>query len=148
MSASGLSRPGKVCFDSSADAVRQSITTVVDALQTANLGQNNLSSVEIVLAEVLNNVAEHAYPETGPAGPVEINYTIESDGVHFHISDQGHPMPDGKLPVGKEQDLDVDLMDLPEGGFGWFMIHTLARDIVYERVGPQNFLTFRIATGV
>jgi serine/threonine-protein kinase RsbW len=32
--------------------------------------------------------------------------------------------------------------DLPEGGFGWYLIRTLARDVRYDRNGVTNCLTF------
>ena len=35
-----------------------------------------------------------------------------------------------------------DIQDMPEGGFGWFMIHTLADSINYERIDDENRFTF------
>ena len=34
--------------------------------------------------------------------------------------------------------------DLPEGGFGWYLIRDLARDVNYEREGWCNVLTLRL----
>jgi serine/threonine-protein kinase RsbW len=42
----------------------------------------------------------------------------------------------------------VDLMDLPEGGFGWFLIKDLAKDVVYARVEGENRLQLRVAVAV
>jgi serine/threonine-protein kinase RsbW len=36
---------------------------------------------------------------------------------------------------------ELDLMDLPEGGFGWFMIHSLCKEISFEREHNRNCLT-------
>jgi serine/threonine-protein kinase RsbW len=57
-------------------------------------------------------------------------------------------MPDGQLPLGQPTAVDVDLMDLPEGGFGWFLIQDLARDVTYVRVGSENRLDMRLAVGL
>ena len=57
-------------------------------------------------------------------------------------------MPDGQTPVGAAADLDVDFCDMPEGGFGWFLIKDLAKDVNYHREGVQNHLHLRIAVGI
>ena len=61
------------------------------------------------------------------------------------ILDQGLPMPDGQAPVGMAKNLDVDIMDMPEGGFGWFLIQNLAKDVRYGRINDQNRLALRLA---
>ena len=57
-------------------------------------------------------------------------------------------MPDGKLPIGQLSPLDVETRDLPEGGFGWFLIQHLAKDVTYCRAGDQNWLKLRLAIGM
>ncbi|WP_280514091.1 hypothetical protein [Allosediminivita pacifica] len=37
-----------------------------------------------------------------------------------------------------------DPAGLPEGGFGWFLIHELARELAYRHDGGMNRLTFRL----
>ncbi|MEL7081583.1 MAG: ATP-binding protein, partial [Pseudomonadota bacterium] len=54
-------------------------------------------------------------------------------------------MPDGETPLGRPANLNVDKMDLPEGGFGWFLIKDLAKDVDYKRVGWENRLSLRLA---
>ncbi len=57
-------------------------------------------------------------------------------------------MPGGQLPLGMSQSLNVGLCDLPEGGFGWFLIKDLAKDLKYRRIGQENHLHLRIAITV
>ena len=47
-------------------------------------------------------------------------------------------MPNGQPPFGFAPDVTVALDDLPEGGFGWFLIKDLARDVSYERQGNEK----------
>ena len=54
-------------------------------------------------------------------------------------------MPNGETPVGKTIDMDVDLQDIPEGGFGWLLIKGLANEVSYQRRSWQNMLQFRLA---
>ena len=57
-------------------------------------------------------------------------------------------MPNGQLPLGMAQDVDVDMMDLPDGGFGWFLIKDLAKDVRYHRIGEVNQLDLRLAVAI
>ncbi|MEO0991902.1 MAG: ATP-binding protein, partial [Pseudomonadota bacterium] len=103
-----------------------------------------LDTVELVLAEVLNNVVEHAYAEINP-GFINLNLAVEPDGLHVEVVDVGAPMPNGEPPMGCAPDPEVELSDMPEGGFGWFLIRDLARDLTYERRDRANHTSFRIA---
>ena len=65
------------------------------------------------------------------------------DQLRFHIKDKGLPMPGAEPPVGHPPYVG-SLDDLPEGGFGWFLIRTLSRDLEYRRVGELNLLSFGV----
>ncbi len=141
-------QPVTVCVQSSEMAVREALNGVIEGLRPLALDVEEVGTVEIVLAEALNNIVEHAYPVPAADQPIDINCNICSDGLHVTIEDKGHPMPDGKAPIGMAQNLDVDLMDLPEGGFGWFLIQDLAKDVRYHRHDTVNRLDLRIAISV
>ncbi|MEP5731611.1 MAG: ATP-binding protein [Sulfitobacter sp.] len=128
--------------------MREALAEVVSRLESAGFELDLVSTVELVLAEVLNNIIEHAYPPSGPQGPIEIRCKGMPDGLHFNVMDMGLAMPDGQLPTGNSQELDVDIEDLPEGGFGWFLIKDLAQDVIYQRVREENHLSLRIQTVV
>lgn len=140
--------PFQVAVQSSELAVREALAELLTALRPLNLDVEESGTVELVLAEVLNNIVEHAYPVPEPDGPITIQCELGRDGLHFQIRDEGKAMPDGTLPAGKRSRLDVDLIDLPEGGFGWFLIQDLARDVTYTRVGCENHLHMRLAVGL
>ncbi len=127
--------------------VRTAIEQVLSGLSPANLSEEDAGTVQIVLAEVLNNVIEHAYADSTEHGPIEIECRACPDELELRVLDQGLPMPDAQVPMGKSHDLDVDLMHLPEGGFGWFMIQNLTRDVKYFRSGGRNVLQFWLPTG-
>ena len=129
-------------------AVRDALGQFLSALQPLSLSVEEAGTVELVLAEVLNNIVEHAYPEADTAGFITIACAHRQDGLHLQITDEGKPMPDGIAPLGQRASLDVELDDLPEGGFGWFLIQDLAKDVLYQRIGTENQLTMRLAVAV
>ena len=139
--------PFRVCVESGQFAAREALNKFLDALRPLELDVEESGTIELVLAEVLNNIVEHAYPPSHPSGPIAIECAHGQDGLILKIKDEGHAMPDGKMPLGELSHLDVELEDMPEGGFGWFLITHLAKDVRYERVGRENHLDMRLAVG-
>lgn len=140
--------PFTVSITSSEIAVREALEQFLAELQPLELDVEEAGTVELVLAEVLNNIVEHAYPDPASAGRISISCVHHPDGLHLQVTDQGMPMPNGQAPLGQKVSLDVDLEDLPEGGFGWFLIQDLAKDVLYKRVGGENQLSIRLAVAV
>jgi len=102
--------------------------------------------LEIALAEVFNNIVEHAYADRDD-GQVEITVEMLPPGMHFAIVDTGAPMPAGRLPSGQTADPELSGHEQPEGGYGLHLIRIIAKKLRYKRVGDENHLTFRIALG-
>lgn len=140
--------PFTVSIISDEMAVRNALAEFLTALKPLDLGGEETGTVELVLAEVLNNVVEHAYPDPAAVGRISITCALKTDGLHLHITDEGEPMPEGVAPVGRQASVDVAFDDLPEGGFGWFLIQDLAKDVTYQRVGAENHLSLRLAVAI
>jgi serine/threonine-protein kinase RsbW len=140
--------PFDVSVTTGQTAVREALSCLLEKLVPLDLDVEEAGTVELVVAEALNNIVEHAYPTPADDGPIDIRCEHKADGLHLHITDEGAPMPDGQLPVGMSPNLDVDLGDMPEGGFGWFLIKDLAKDVSYIRHGSRNQLALRLAVGV
>lgn len=138
----------KVEFTSGPFAVREAMVEILAGLGPLNLDGEELGTVELVLVEALNNVVEHAYPEEDPAGPISVSGMQSDKGLNFQIIDHGRPMPDEEVPMGKQANIDVDMYDLPEGGFGWFLIRDLAKDVQYNRRDDRNILDLRLAVAI
>ena len=91
--------------------------------------------VQVVLAEVINNVVEHAY--AGPGfGAVALRVTLTKTSLCLHLTDWGHPFPASVKPAGQMP----DPQDRNEGGYGWFLIRALASRTRYTRKTGQNRL--------
>jgi serine/threonine-protein kinase RsbW len=130
-------------FTADPAAVRDALASLLAMAPVLGLGADDRGTVELVLAEVLNNVAEHAY--AGGSGPVEVDLQVTAAGLSCRVADVGLAMPDGMLPTGRLPSAQPEaLEDLPEGGFGWYLIRTLTADLTYARSAGQNRLTFVI----
>lgn len=123
--------------------LRSALAQVRDFLSGAGFSKCVLGSVEIVLAEAANNVIEHAYADV-PNGQVEMRLKITDTGLDAVLEDEGAAMPNGKIPEGRHHDLNVDLHDLPEGGFGWSLIREMTDGLTYNRIGERNQLSMHM----
>jgi serine/threonine-protein kinase RsbW len=136
------SRPDaqSLVFTADPAAVRSALAQLLAGSPVQDLPDDDRGTVELVLAEVLNNIAEHAY--AGGSGPVEVGLCATPLGIACRIVDRGLAMPGGKLPEGGLPD--VAPPDFPEGGFGWHLIRSLTADLTYARSAGQNRLSFLI----
>ncbi len=124
--------------------VRRGVQKVAHDLARQGITREDLGTLEIVLAEALNNIVEHAYPED-TSGDITLTVRLRSTSVMVEIQDNGRPMPQGRAPIGNHPMTEFDNQDaMPEGGYGWFMIRELVRDLVYDRHDGNNFLLFRL----
>jgi serine/threonine-protein kinase RsbW len=131
-------------FASTEMAAREALIALKTALISTNLTEDQISSIEIAVAEATNNVVEHAYPGH-EAGPVQIACHRDCGSVVVCLSDRGAALPDLTPPEGKLAEFSTSLADLPEGGFGWFLIRELVSDLRYQRIDGSNFLRLTFA---
>ena len=126
-------------FPSSQIATRNALGEVMRALAPLGLDEDRRGSLEILLAETLNNVVEHAYPGE-PGGVIEMQCETCDDTLRITVQDRGVALVNG-IPEGLPAELGDRLEDLPEGGFGWFLIRQLSETVTYLRQGDRNNLS-------
>ncbi|WP_281966509.1 ATP-binding protein [Roseovarius nanhaiticus] len=132
----------RLIFTASPEGVRDALRNLRAYLHASQLGDDASGTVEIVLAEALNNVAEHAYAMSGD-GDVRLEVTLSCGHLQADITDAGSPLPGLDLPRGTPPCLDKGI-DLPEGGFGWFLIHRLTSALTYRREKGRNHLHIEV----
>lgn len=125
------------------ESVRVALMRIAAELLAAGITEEDAATAELVLAEVLNNVVEHAFAGCGE-GWIEVTIAPEEAELACEVRDNGRPMPGGAPPGGSAPACGQALESLPEGGFGWFLIHSLARELAYARESGANLLGLRI----
>ncbi|MGP9788734.1 ATP-binding protein [Roseinatronobacter sp. NSM] len=89
----------------------------------------------LVLAEVCSNIARHAYGHDH--GKITLHLSLVGDGVECLVRDHGvefNPLAQDDMPPDPDA--------LCEGGYGWFLIKELTRDLQYSRKMSENILGF------
>ncbi|MCP3970870.1 MAG: ATP-binding protein [Rhodobacteraceae bacterium] len=136
----------RVEVDACAIAVRGVLADIRSQWRVGAVDPDLCRTGELVLAEVLNNVVEHA--QAGRMdGVIRLQIAAGPGQLTCLVQDDGCPMPEGKLPAGRMARIGKDIDSLPEGGFGWNMIRTLTRDLEYRRIDNWNHLSFAIDKG-
>lgn len=108
--------------------------------------EQEAGTLELILAEVLNNIVEHGYDNCGE-GSITLSIVRDQRGMNCAVSDDGVALPLGCLLNDTDASGDharPEPGDLPEGGFGWFLIRDLAEGLGYNREGGRNLLAFRL----
>lgn len=139
---------GEVIFHLPAtnEGVRSGVLNASGLIAEYGASEDDLTAIELALAEVLNNVVEHAYEGTTD-GEMELRIDNQAPHIFVRVIDTGRPMPKGRLPMGNAADAELEDFQQDEGGYGLYMIRQLARKLRYTREGHENHLAFRITLG-
>ncbi|MEC8668753.1 MAG: ATP-binding protein [Pseudomonadota bacterium] len=143
-------QPGQITLPTAPEKVRAALADLRRRLSPLGFEEEELGSVELVTAEALNNIVEHAHGGNSH-GQIRLTWDFGATGLLIRIEDDGTPMPDGRMPLmdhAGAPEPPAHLPDLPEGGFGWFLITALARNVQYRRERDLNVLTYRLAVGL
>ncbi len=129
--------------------VRRALVSIgarfVDVLDPERLGR-----LELVLAEVLNNIVEHGYPDR-PPGLIHVSIVPSGKGLSCAVADDGTALPTECLaprhdPLTRASmnrpRSEESFLHLPEGGFGWVLIQGLTTNLCHYRENGRNILAF------
>lgn len=145
----GARRRGAVPFDMTFSAapleVRQALGRARAQLRLWGVDRGAVQVAEQVLAEVLNNIGQHAYAGRDPA-PVRLTARLQGGELRVTVVDRGSLMPAPRPPLGRPPQLGA-AAHLPEAGFGWFLIRALSRFVRYRRWRGRNVLYLGLPAG-
>lgn len=131
-------------FPAGEASIRMALRQWRQAMEVACLCPDVTARAETVLAEVLNNIAEHGQVD-GKVGWIDLECHVTQFGLQLVVTDQGRPMPPHLLSPPQLRSLapgEFSLADLPEGGFGWSIIRCLTCDLQHESHAGGNRLSF------
>ncbi|WP_158965498.1 ATP-binding protein [Chachezhania sediminis] len=130
-------------FKATETGTRAALTDVIGRLRDGGLESTMLGCIEIVLAETLNNIVEHACAGQ-PDGQVRVRARLTDLYLLVIVVDNGRPYPGNRLPPYAQPAVACELDSLPEGGFGWALIRELTDHVQYRRHRNRNVLTLSI----
>jgi len=120
-------------------SVRTILADLRQRLADSGVVPDQCGTIEIAVAEALNNIVEHAYAPSCE-GPLWLSATISPKMIEVKLRDRGNALPGLQLPRTDLPDASGPLETLPEGGFGWYLIHDLTNELSYVRQEGENHL--------
>ncbi|MGB6945068.1 MAG: ATP-binding protein [Bryobacteraceae bacterium] len=130
--------PNRLTLPATADSIAAFSQFVCSGAVAAGIASHQFEKLDLVLEEILINVARYAYsPETGV---VEVACWSAGDGkLRVEVIDFGRVFnPLDAAPP----DLSLGLADRPIGGLGVFLVRSLVDSIAYRREDNRNILSF------
>jgi serine/threonine-protein kinase RsbW len=110
------------------------IGATVRAIGIEWLGTGAAALVEIAVTEVCTNIIRHGHPDD-PHHEFTIILRGATPGLEIEIRDEG---PAYAFEQDTMPSIDVDLEDLPEGGFGMALVHDTMDVVEHCRQGEVN----------
>lgn len=135
----------EAAFPADSLAVRSALRAAL-ARFLRQISEDEAGTLELVLAEVLNNIVEHGYAAGAP-GHISLRIARDRQELACAVTDDGVPLPASCLERRLRPDAAMNSLFLPEGGFGWFLIHDLTCGLSYRREAGRNMLSFCLPLG-
>lgn len=125
------------------NAVRNTLVQLRRVVAPLETAPTFIDRLELVLAEALNNVVEHAYRDN-PDGTIWLRFSSDPSGLIIQIRDNGVAAPDSPTLDQPQFPNLAAVKTLPEGGFGRHLIRHLADRVEYRRLSGQNCLILHV----
>jgi serine/threonine-protein kinase RsbW len=107
----------------------------------ANLPDSRIGELDLLIEEILMNIARYSYPAGAP-GVLTVTYSIHESGeLTVEVADQGVAF--NPLDAGPP-DLTLDLEQRPVGGLGILLVKAFTKSLNYRREQGWNRLTFAV----
>jgi serine/threonine-protein kinase RsbW len=123
----------------------QSVAATVEAFCATNdIPSATSDLMNLVLDEVLSNIAKYAYDAPGQ-GPIDIELEYSNATFTATVEDAGRPFDPLQF---KRSDNSGPLKTRRQGGLGILFVKRLVDSVLYDRSGDRNKLTLKIKAPV
>ena len=100
------------------------------------------ADINLVLSELLTNIVLHACGSKCD-GRIEVRARFGETALELLIIDDGVRLPPACLEPKALEINSNEIAALPEGGFGWNIVHQIIDVIDYQRIDGRNWLRLK-----
>lgn len=134
--------PATITLPAKLDSLYESMNFVSSCAREQGFNNERISEIELALEEVLVNIFNYAYKESGLDGNVEITCKLaDAQSFIVEIADSGVPFD---ILAVREPDLTAEIDTRPIGGLGVFFVKRLMDGVHYRREAGKNILTLMV----
>ena len=110
------------------------IATSARRLAEPAIGREAAALVDLAVTEICANVVRHGHPGA-PEDTYDVVMRTSDNAIEIEVRDAGPPVPPG---IPEMPSVDVDLMSMPEGGFGLALVMKTMDEFERWREGDVN----------
>jgi serine/threonine-protein kinase RsbW len=110
------------------------IATAARQMAEPAVGPEAAALVDLAITEICSNVVRHGHPRE-PEHTYDVVVKTLADAVEIEVRDVGPPFA---MHAPEMPSVDVDLMNLPEGGFGVALVAGTIDEFAQWREGDVN----------
>lgn len=110
------------------------IATAARQLAEPAIGREAAALVDLAITEICSNVVRHGHRDA-PEDTYDVVMRTSDNVVEIEVRDAGPPFPPGTREMPS---VDVDLMSMPEGGFGLALVAKTMDEFEQKREGEFN----------
>jgi len=120
-------------YEQQFEATLRAVSAFAQELETvlADVAPRDYQAITLAVQELCVNIVEHAYD--GVVGMIQFELTADESELVMTFRDQA---PNHYVPT--EQVTSPDPLDLPEGGWGVFLIYQLVDEVDYQALDKSN----------
>jgi serine/threonine-protein kinase RsbW len=134
--------PATITLPAKLDSLYESMNFVSSCAREQGFSKERISEIELALEEVLVNIFNYAYKESGLDGNVEITCKLaDAQSFVIEIADSGVPFD---ILAVSEPDVTAEIDKRPIGGLGVFFVKQFMDNVQYRREAGKNILTLMV----
>lgn len=121
-------------------AVAEVVQEVSNRLQVMQISEDRTGSIQLVLFELLSNVCRHSGLDS--KAHFTLYAFVKNGTVFVVVVDTGIEIPASVISAASGHDYEFDVNveeDIPSGGLGLPLIHSLSSRFEYARSGQKNY---------
>ncbi len=134
--------PATITLPATLDSLYESMSFVSSHAREHGFSSERISEIELALEEVLVNIFNYAYKDSGLEGNVEITCRLaDAQSFVIEITDSGVPF---NIFTVREPDVTAEIDKRPIGGLGVFFVKRLMDEVHYRREAEKNILILTV----
>ncbi len=83
--------------------------------------------------EIANNIVRHAYPDNAVPAQLQLRLRVYADRIEARFTDRGIPFNAPAEPVSAPASDELDILGIPEGGYGLALARAAVDRLDYHR---------------
>ena len=134
-------------FPATLDSLGAIAAFTIDMASRAGLDGHATYGLRLAVDEVVTNIIQHGYAESGRIGMVDVSARFDAGSLTIEVEDTGEPYDLAMQRLPSAEELAAPLEQRRPGGLGLFLVLQNVDTFSHENLGPKNRTTLSVRIG-